>query len=162
MSVIPEVWTATVEQLFYQFYKANRRIRPCQANRHLIEQYLDENLLQLNSENLQRAMSALEAQLAPNPDFVEPVLPVAPEPAPAEEPREESPAERNSRLRSLSVEELRQIVREENPIKYPVKEKTLPASLTREVLLEMPRAKQIEVIKKYSSTAFDRRIQGRG
>jgi hypothetical protein len=62
--MLPEIWNAEVERCFYITFNNHRDVMPCEANRHLLSDYLDRNLLPCTPVNLETALTAVFDGLA--------------------------------------------------------------------------------------------------
>jgi len=160
MTATTEVWNAEVERIFLQFWRLHKMdlLRVCDANRSLIENYLNENGLAPSPETLEEAYTALFGAFARNP---EPMQVAKLEPPAQAEPIEE---DEQKRLKGLSKEELRQIVRGQRkyqtPDGAPITDK-LPANYDATTIRALPAKELSKLIKRYGGNVITARLQGR-
>ena len=108
-----EINKAEEAKAFYLFYKKNPTIYPCQANDNVFRRYIDP--MPVTVQSLELAIDAVKGELAwSNPEASKSVL-AKQDAAQAEEKAQEI-AENNARLRGLSKDQLRGILRESKPV----------------------------------------------
>jgi len=156
-----EVWNAFVENCFYFLYRNHRSdgLRVCDANRALLEAFLNEHVLECNTENLEAAYNALSEQLARETNPKPVAKPVAPEP-------ESPPAEidEQKRLKSLSKEELRQIVRSQRRYQTPGGAAILdplPTKYDAATIRALSAKELSKLIQRFGGSVVTARLQGR-
>jgi hypothetical protein len=151
-----EVWNAHIEQCFYSLYRTHRldNLKPCDANRAMLADYLNEHVLECSQQNLEIAYSALSKQLA-REDKPEPVK----KPTPPVVETDSAPAiTETQRLKGLSKEELKSEVRKLRKYDSEIK---VPQVWTSQKIQSLPPSQLLQLLKRFGSKAVNNRLNGR-
>jgi hypothetical protein len=151
---------AQEEKLFYDFWRLHKMdlLSVCDANRSLIENYLNENGLAPSPRTLEEAYSALSRSLARN---AEPMPVPKPESPVEAEPPEE--VDEQKRLRAMTKEQLREVVRGQRKYQTPDGAPVLaplPARYDALAIRALPAKELSKLIQRYGGSVVTARLQG--
>jgi hypothetical protein len=162
-----EVFAAKVELAFYNFFRAHWRegLSSCQANRAILEDYMDENLLDASkAESFEIAYLACGNQLArkAKPAAPTPPAPVVIEPAALTEDERLREILREHKGDPKAASNAARAILKTKDAQNKAQQTTLPADITGELLRKMPADRMRKLQTRYGATALTARLQGKG
>jgi hypothetical protein len=161
MTASTELYNAHIEQSFYLMYRTHRidGLKVCDANRAMLESYLNEHILDCTPANLEIAYKAIKKQLVHEKNPAPVAKPIAPvEVNPPEQIDEQQ------RLRAMTTEQLREVVRGQR--KYQTRDGAaildpLPANYDASTIRQLPAKELSKLIHRYGGSVVTARLQGR-